>query len=124
LKLAGEEIESATCKNETADELAARILSSSSSSSSSSQSFSIAANGKIETNLSKAFDACALNQTQRAVVIQKRCHEILTNGPFVGTTVKEDLRVADSEDEEEKYRVCARYRVAKKEIYAYPLKKR
>ena len=124
LKLAGEEIESATCQNETADELAARILSSSSSSSSSSQSFSIAANGKIETNLSKAFDACALNQSQRAVVIQKRCHDILTNGPFVGTTVKEDLRVADSEDEEEKYRVCARYRVAKKEIYAYPLKKR
>ena len=79
---------------------------------------------KLPNEGPKAFDACALNQSQRAVVIQKRCHEILTNGPFVGTTVKEDLRVGDSEDVEEKYRVCARYRVAKKEIYAYPLKKR
>ena len=123
LKLAGEEIQSDLCRNETTDNLAARILSSTSSSS-SSQSFSIAANGKIESNLSKAFDACELNQSQRAIVIQKRCHEILTNGPFVGTTVKEDLRIAESEEEEEKHRVCARYRVAKKEIYAFPLKKK
>jgi hypothetical protein len=123
LKLAGEEIQSDLCQNETSDNLAARILSSTSSSS-SSQSFSIAANGKIESNLSKAFDACELNQSQRAIVIQKRCHEILTNGPFVGTTVKEDLRIAESEEEEEKHRVCARYRVAKKEIYAFPLKKK
>ena len=123
LKLAGEEIQSDLCRNETTDNLAARILSSTSSSS-SSQSFSIAANGKIESNLSKAFDACELNQSQRAIVIQKRCHEILTNGPFVGTTVREDLRIAESEEEEEKHRVCARYRVAKKEIYAFPLKKK
>ena len=123
LKLAGEEIQSDLCRNETTDNLAARILSSTSSSS-SSQSFSIAVNGKIESDLSKAFDACELNQSQRAIVIQKRCHEILTNGPFVGTTVKEDLRIAESEEEEEKHRVCARYRVAKKEIYAFPLKKK
>ena len=38
--------------------------------------------------------------------------------------VKEDLRIAESEEEEEKHRVCARYRVAKKEIYAFPLKKK
>ena len=79
---------------------------------------------RIYVDLSKAFDACELNQSQRAIVIQKRCHEILTNGPFVGTTVKEDLRIAESEEEEEKHRVCARYRVAKKEIYAFPLKKK
>ena len=124
LGAAGEEIQSSLCQNETVEQLSVRILSASSQNKNEYQTFSIAANGKIESNLSKAFDACELNQAQRAIVIQKRCHEILTNGPFVGTTVKEDLRIAESEEEEQKSRICARYRVAKKEIYAFPLKVR
>ena len=110
----------ALCRNETVRRLSVRILSASSQSKNEHQTFSIAANGKIRINLSKAFDACELNQAQ-AIVIK----DDVTN--FNEWTVR-DAAVkiyahGESEEEEQKSKF-ARYRVAKKEIYAFPLRVR
>ena len=88
-----------------------------------SSKFYLATRGRVDKKLSATFIALRLNETQIANLVQRRCYQILKFGSFVGTTVAEDKALVHSSDSESES-VCARYRLCKKNIYAFPLQQK
>ena len=109
-----------TCKDIA---LVKSIIFEATKNSNRDKSFSLGTRGKIEKHLSDCLLALKLTNEQIASVVQKRCFEILTKGPFVGTTLKNDLELAEAYPGQG-IGICAAYRVSKKNIYAFPLNKK